>query len=127
MNTIQVEEYKRPSFKVEIPKVNTRYENGDTLMLQGKALSYAGVPVQGARVSYRVERKAAYWWRWSPGINNTTEVLKTAETITDGEGRFDVEMPLVLPEEALNSRLYYNFIVTADVTDISGETRLKMQ
>ncbi|MCI6120088.1 MAG: MG2 domain-containing protein [Prevotella sp.] len=124
MNTIQVEEYKRPSFKVEIPKVNTRYENGDTLMLQGKALSYAGVPVQGARVSYRVERKAAYWWRWSPGINNTTEVLKTAETITDGEGRFDVEMPLVLPEEALNSRLYYNFIVTADVTDISGETRV---
>ena len=124
VNAIKVEEYKRPSFKVEIPKVNTRYQNGDTLLLQGKAMSYAGVPVQGARVSYRVERKAAYWWRWSPDINNTTEVLKTAETITDGEGRFDVEMPLVLPDEALNARLYYNFIVTADVTDISGETRV---
>ena len=119
---IKVEEYKRPSFKVEIPKVNSPYHNGDTLYVEGRAMSYAGVPVQGARVVYRVERKAALWWRASD--HGASEELLTEETITDGEGRFEVELPLVLPEEALATRRFYNFQVTADVTDISGETRV---
>lgn len=123
--TIRVEEYKRPTFKVEFPKVNSRYQNGDTLQLQGKALSYAGVPVQGARVSYKVTRNRAVWWMWyrDQGTNDN-EVMKTGETVTDGEGRFDVELPMILPEESLLTRMFYNFTVTADVTDISGETRI---
>ena len=119
---IKVEEYKRPTFKVELPKVNSRYQSGDTLQLQGKAMSYAGVPVQGAKVVYRVERKSAAWWRWYG--DNGDELLKTAETITDGEGRFDVELPLELPADAVNSLRFYNFVVTADVTDMGGETRV---
>lgn len=120
---IKVEEYKRPTFKVELPKVNSRYQRGDTLQLQGKAMSYAGVPVQGAKVVYRVERKTAAWWRWY-GDDNGNELLKTAETITDGEGRFDVELPLELPDDAVTPLRFYNFVVTADVTDMSGETRV---
>ncbi len=121
--TIRVEEYKRPTFKVEFPKVNSRYQNGDTLQLQGKALSYAGVPVQGARVSYKVTRNKALWWSWYRD-DNASEVMRTGETVTDGEGRFDVELPMILPEESLTTRMFYNFTVTADVTDISGETRI---
>ena len=123
--TIRVEEYKRPTFKVEFPKVNSPYHNGDTLQLQGKALSYAGVPVQGARVSYKVTRNRALWWTWRADFSiRENEVVKTGETITDGEGRFDVDLPMILPEEALTTRMFYNFTLTADVTDISGETRI---
>ena len=49
---IRVEEYKRPTFRVEFPKINKKYEAGDTLEVRAKALTYAGVPVQGARVKY---------------------------------------------------------------------------
>ena len=123
--SIRVEEYKRPTFKVEFPKVNSPYHNGDTLQLQGKALSYAGVPVQGARVSYKVTRNRALWWSWyREASGRGGEVMKSGETITDGEGRFDVELPMILPEETISTRMFYNFTVTADVTDISGETRI---
>lgn len=125
--TIRVEQYKRPTFKVEFPEVNSRYESGDTLLIQAKAVSYAGVPVQGATVKYRVYRKGSNWWRAryinSAIFNSGDELLKEAEGITDGDGRFEVELPLVLPEESKKIRTFYNFSVEADVTDISGETR----
>ena len=42
-----VEEYKRPTFGVEIEKAASRYAAGDTVRLAAKAKSFAGVPVQG--------------------------------------------------------------------------------
>lgn len=120
-SSIRVEQYKRPSFKVEFPEINTRYENGDTLSIQAKATSYSGMPVQGATVNYNVYRRKALWWR---GGVTTTEPYETllceATAITDGDGRFGVEVPLVMP--STEGRMFYNFCVEADVTDVSGET-----
>ena len=117
---IRVEEYKRPTFKVEFPTVNTKYQGGDTLSVKAKALSYAGVPVQGAKVKYRVVRRPALWWTpwYAKHIKNK---IAEEETITDGDGHFDVSIPLILPNDG-NNRMFYNFVVEADVTDISGET-----
>ena len=118
---IRVEEYKRPTFKVEFPTINTRYQGGDTLSVEAKAVSYAGVPVQGAKVKYRVVRRPSLWWSpWYRTEDNNT-IIKEEETITDGDGRFDVSLPLILPDET-GVRRFYNFTVEADVTDISGET-----
>ena len=61
---IRVEEYKRPTFHVEFPEVKQAYAAGDTLTVKGNAMTYAGVPVQGAKVSYKVVRRTAFWW-WS--------------------------------------------------------------
>ena len=118
---IRVEEYKRPSFKVEFPTINTRYQGGDTLSIEAKAVSYAGVPVQGARVKYRVVRRPSLWWSPWYRTDDSNVIIKEEETITDGDGRFDVALPLILPEET-GVRRFYNFTVEADVTDISGET-----
>ena len=117
---IRVEEYKRPTFKVEFPTVNTKYQGGDTLSVKAKALSYAGVPVQGAKVKYRVVRRPSLWWSpwYSKHVKNK---ITEEETITDGDGLFDVSIPLILPNDG-NDRMFYNFAVEADVTDISGET-----
>ena len=57
-----MEEYKRPTFEVEIPTVKELYADGDTLQVKGTARSYAGVAVQGAKVKYKVERQRATWW-----------------------------------------------------------------
>ena len=124
----RVEEYKRPTFHVDFAEVKQSYEAGDTLTVKGTALSYAGVPVQGAKVTYKVVRRTAFWW-WSYSRYWDTSALNyrsqgdevysgTAETNDDGT--FDVTMPLEMPETSYP--MFYHFVVTADVTDTAGET-----
>lgn len=127
-HSIKVEEYKRPTFEVEFPTVNQLYEDGDTVVVRAKARSYAGVPVQGAQVKYKVVRRQAYWWMsysryWGGGYIGTgsnDEEVSSGEGITDADGSFLVEMPMILPKTKYP--MFYNFVVMADVTDQAGET-----
>ncbi len=125
----RVEEYKRPTFHVDFPEVKQAYAAGDTLTVKAAAMSYAGVPVQGAKVSYKVVRRRAYWW-WSYsrywdtsviGHSSEGDEVYSGEGVTDGDGQFDVTMPLTMPETSYP--MFYQFVVTADVTDSAGETR----
>ena len=127
---IRVEEYKRPTFQVEFADYQETYRAGDTVRAQGKALTYAGVPVQGAKVKYTVRRKVAFWWMsysryWENGfvgssVNN--EVMKEGEAVTADDGTFMVEMPMLLPKDLGRRPMFYHFVVEADVTDLAGET-----
>ena len=124
----KVEEYKRPTFEVTFPTVNQRYEDGDTVVVKATARSYAGVPVQGAKVKYTVERRRAFWWfsysrYWGAGAFGTgsdDELIHQGEAVTDADGTFQVEMPMILPKTLYP--MFYNFVVRADVTDQAGET-----
>ena len=128
--SIRVEEYKRPTFQVEFPEYKESYQAGDTVHAEGKALSYAGVPVQGAKVKYTVRRRVAFWWMsyswyWESGFvgsGRQDEVLHEGEAITGDDGTFKVEMPLVVPKSNNNRPMYYSFVVETDVTDVAGET-----
>ena len=126
--SIRVEEYKRPTFEVKFDEMKEHYEAGDTVTVKATARSYAGVPVQGAAVKYKVVRRVALWWwnysrYWDTGVIGRTtneEEISSGETVTGDDGTFTVDMPMVLPES--KSPLFYNFVVTADVTDTAGET-----
>ena len=128
--TIRVEEYKRPTFQVEFPEYKESYEAGDTVHAQAKALTFAGVPVQGAQVKYTVRRRVAYWWMsyswyWQSGYMGRgmdEEIVGEGEAVTADDGTFFVDMPLVLPPDIGRSSMFYNFTVEADVTDVAGET-----
>ena len=113
---IRVEEYKRPTFHVDFTPYKETYKAGDVLELEAMALSYAGVPVQEAKVSYKVTRNVALWWRYM----GSGEEIYTGVTTTDADGRFVVKMPLVMPETP--HAMFYNYVVKADVTDAAGET-----
>ncbi len=123
-----VEEYKRPTFEVFIPQVTRDYEAGDTVEAVGHVRSYAGVPVQGATVKYKVMRRAAFWWMsysryWQTGYIGTGSddlLLAEGEAVTDDKGEFTADMPLVVPQSL--HPMFYNFVITADVTDQAGET-----
>ena len=125
---IRVEEYKRPTFQVEFQKVETDYAAGDTVTALATARSYAGVPVSGASVHYKVVRRLAFWWMgyssyWMTGRIGTAindELLAEGELTTADDGTFQVAVPLQLP--ATQNPMFYNFVVTADVTDQAGET-----
>ena len=125
---VRVEEYKRPTFEITFPKVNERYTWGDTVVVKASAKTYAGVPVQGAKVEYQVTRRNQLWW-W--GAGSAGQLVKTDSCVTREDGTFDVEIPL---EASLSGKdeadmsdfmriaRFFNFEVSAIVTDISGES-----
>ena len=128
----RVEEYKRPTYEVTFDEVTTHYKAGDTLAVQGQARSYAGVGVQGAKVKYTVKRRIAYWWLrysyyWDYGYigrrNDDTEIA-SGEVDTDEQGKFTVDVPLLLPDNDKSVRMFYQFVVETDVTDQAGESRV---
>lgn len=124
----RVEEYKRPTFEITFPKVNEKYNWGDTVVVKASAKTYAGVPVQGAKVEYLVTRRNQLWW-W--GAGSAGQLVKTDSCVTREDGTFDVEIPL---EASLSGKdetdmsnfmriaRFFNFEVSAIVTDISGES-----
>lgn len=124
----RVEEYKRPTFEITFPKVNEKYNWGDTVVVKASAKTYAGVPVQGAKVEYQVTRRNQLWW-W--GAGSAGQLIKTDSCVTREDGTFDVEIPL---EASLSGKdeadmsdfmriaRFFNFEVSAIVTDISGES-----
>ena len=128
--SISVEEYKRPAFQVEFADYQKSYQQGDTVHAQGKALTYAGVPVQGAKVKYTVRRKVAFWWMtysryWGQGhlgSSMDSEVMNEGETTTADDGTFMVDMPMLMPKDLGLRPMFYHFVVEADVTDMGGET-----
>ena len=128
--SISVEEYKRPTFQVEFADYQEPYQQGDTVHAQGKALTYAGVPVQGAKVKYTVRRKVAFWWMtysryWGQGYLGSgmdSEVMNEGETTTADDGTFMVDMPMLMPKDLGLRPMFYHFVVEADVTDMGGET-----
>ena len=128
--SISVEEYKRPTFQVEFADYQKSYQQGDTVHAQGKALTYAGVPVQGAKVKYTVRRKVAFWWMtysryWGQGhlgSSMDSEVMNEGETTTADDGTFMVDMPMLMPKDLGLRPMFYHFVVEADVTDMGGET-----
>ena len=124
----RVEEYKRPTFEITFPKVNKKYNWGDTVVVKATAKTYAGVPVQGAKVEYQVTRRNQLWW-W--GAGSAGQLVKTDSCVTREDGTFDVEIPLEasLPgknetdmNDFMRQARFFNFEVSAIVTDISGES-----
>ena len=125
---VRVEEYKRPTFEITFPKVNEKYNWGDTVVVKASAKTYSGVPVQGAKVAYQVTRRNQLWW-W--GAGSAGQLVKTDSCVTREDGTFDVEIPL---EASLSGKdeadmsdfmriaRFFNFEVSAIVTDISGES-----
>lgn len=116
----RVEEYKRPTFTVGTTVPDLAYAPGDTVIVEGKAETYTGLPVSGAGVRYHINVHAF------PYRGNASETVPvTGETVTDSAGHFRI--PVYLKKETATDRRpgfpdRYHYIVTADVTAENGET-----
>ncbi len=121
----QVEEYKRPKFEVTFEPVKGSYKLGETIVVKGKALAYAGSTVSDAEVSYRVVRQARfpYWWGWR-GMPRSEEMeITNGETTTGSDGTFTVTFKAI-PDLSIDRKTdpLFTFTVYADVSDINGES-----
>lgn len=121
---IQVEEYKRPKFEVEMLPFKGNYLLNDTLKVNGIAKAYAGSNITDAMVSYRVVRKPVWrgWWFWDMNFNETEIV--NGKTTTDDKGEFNVNFKAI-PDLSMpkSEHLVFNYQIYVDVTDMNGETQ----
>jgi uncharacterized protein YfaS (alpha-2-macroglobulin family) len=122
-----VEEYKRPRFEVVIERPKASYKLNQVVTVKATATSYAGFPIDNANVKYRIIRqpKYPYWfWWWGPSPENPAKEIAHGTAQTDAKGEFDLTF-LASGDEMVMSAYspYFVFTITADVSDISGETR----
>ncbi|MBJ6366839.1 alpha-2-macroglobulin family protein [Snuella sedimenti] len=122
-----VEEYKRPKFETKFNPVTETVKINDTVSIKGSALAYAGSSITNAKVVYRVHRKVQYprWYHWyRPWFHSEPQEISHGETSTDSNGRFEINFK-ALPDLSVdkNDLPIFNYEITADVTDLNGETR----
>ncbi len=127
-----VEEYKRPTFEVDIQKPEQSYRLRDTVTVNGTVRAYAGNQIDGAAVKYRVFRKARFlfpWLYYRQGLPNTSSMeITNGITTTDAQGKFTISFAAI-PDLSVSEQLQpvFDYTIEANVTDISGETRSKAE
>lgn len=125
--SISVEEYKRPKFEAKFKPVSDTYRVNDTVMVHGTAEGYAGSKVTDAQVTYTVKRVVNFpiWYgRHLPYYRNAPQEIAHGTTFTDDHGNYSIKFKaipdLAAPQEGMP---IFNYEVSADVTDLNGETR----
>lgn len=114
--SFMVSDYKLPTFEVtstDIERPENEHSGGK---ISGCAMTYSGFPVGDAQVKASMKVSTGYWW-W----RSESPVFFTAETATDSEGNFTIEIPATAISGAPSS--HGLFIVDIDVTSPQGETR----
>ncbi|WP_370214381.1 MG2 domain-containing protein, partial [Mesoflavibacter profundi] len=122
-----VEEYKRPKFEANFNPITETFKINDSITIKGNAKAYAGSNISDAKVTYTLKRKVQYptWWYWRrPYFNSEPQEITHGETKTNNKGEFDITFKAI-PDQSVDqkSQPVFNYEVTADVTDINGETR----
>lgn len=111
---INVEDFKLPTFEVNLTQARENYTAGDSVRIEGKATSYAGFPISNSKVRYSVSLSEIM-----PYIKNRhiTNDAIYGETMTDINGCFQISY------QTSNRDVRSIYMVEAFVTDISGETQ----
>ncbi|MHC4567452.1 MAG: alpha-2-macroglobulin family protein, partial [Planctomycetota bacterium] len=124
-----VEEYKRPKFRVQLDAPDEAPRLDAEVVVPGTATAYTGAAIGGADVSWSVVRQIRFpiwcWWaRWSYPSYGTEQVIAHGSAITESDGSFSIMFTAepdlaILPED----EPVFAYRIHADVTDTTGETR----
>lgn len=114
---LQVEEYRRPTFRVELDRKRAQVADG-CITLPLLAERYSGVPEEGARVTgtFRWQNH----WRFCR-MNRYYGTLSLDTLETDAQGRLVLRIPIPSDAEMLKQGLQAS--VKVDVLSPTGETQ----
>ncbi len=126
--SFSVEEYKRPKFETTFKPITETIKINDSVTVKGEAIAFAGSTITNAKVVYRVKRNVQYpnWYYWYNRYAYTSEAqeITKGETSTDAKGHYEITFKAIPDESVDKANLpIFNYEVSADVTDINGETR----
>lgn len=117
---IRVEEYKRPTFRVDLLPVEGEVSFGDTAIIRGKAATFSAVPLQGGEVTYRIIRQPLPLRGYRHGGNVYEEVAE-GKTVVGGDGMFAFGFTPEKPES--DDDAYRSYRISAMLTGQGGETQ----
>ena len=125
--SFSVEEYKRPKFKTEFKSITESIRVNNIIKVHGFAKSFSGSNITDATVVYRVHRKVQYpsWYYWRrPNFNSEAQEIINGETVSDNSGAFSIKFKAI-PDANVSkeNNPIFSYEITADVTDVNGETR----
>src|SRR5690606_37067206 len=115
--------------ETQFEPVTETYQLNDTITIKGTAVAFAGSNITDAKVVYRVHRKVQYppWFYWHRpygGYGSEAQEITHGETITDAEGKFSIDFAAIPDLTVSKDNLpVFTYEITADVTDLNGETR----
>ncbi len=128
---IRVEEYKRPTFEVNLNRIEGSYIVNDEITVTGNAKSFSGMKIDGAEVKFRVQRRPQFdfhrYFFFMPLNQNPVEIVHgtvTADENGDFKFTFKAEPD---PMAGTAPDVAFNYITSVDITDHSGETRSASQ
>lgn len=116
MTWVTVSDYKLPTYELITDKVTST--PGQPVIIDGKAVTYAGFPVGNAKVSLSLSNVSP--WRWWC-FNDLSPSFYTAETTTNDDGTYR----FVLTPELLDGAPQPDALFVAKLTAVSpsGESR----
>lgn len=114
---IRVEEYKRPSFEVQLKQPTNAYTFGDTIAINGNVQYLMGTPVQDAQVRYTITKEPfnRFWWIDTHWVH---EIVASGTLGTDEKGAFTINFT----PQADEDNAFFNYAVEVTVTDANGES-----
>lgn len=127
--SFRVEEYKRPKFYVELESPKEAARLNTDVEVGGKATSYTGAPIDGAKLTYRVVRNVRYptWWYWRywrPYPRGDAQEIANGITKTEVDGSFKISFKAIPdPKVERESEPTFQYTIEVAVTDSTGETR----
>lgn len=127
--TISVEEYKRPTFEVDFAPITASYSLNDSIKTSGTATAFSGAKLSNAKVSYAITRKTEFkpWYYGGysrPYFGEEEQEITSGETKTDSDGNFEIVFKAIPDTDSdVSAQPVFIYEVTANVTDINGETR----
>lgn len=118
-HSIRVEEYRRPTFQVEMDEAPSITLPVDSITLTGRAMTYSQWPVGNARVTGSYQWQQSWWYRsYSPSKAHDIDTI-----YTDAEGKFSIRVPI--SKELSNEDLRWGRVLhlSVDVLSPEGETQ----
>lgn len=117
-SSVMVSDFKLPTFEAEFTSVERDVPTPGAVRLTGKARTYSGMPVIGAKVDVTIE--GASRWRW---FAPEGQELVSTEVTTDAAGVFTVDISAAdLDKKNYEGEKFQNFIALAVVTSATAET-----
>lgn len=120
---VRVEEYKRPTFKVDIEPLKEEVAFGKPVKIAGTASTFSGVALQTGEVKWQITSRP-FWLRlYMPNPFDHTYAQVASGTATINE-KGDFSFSFIPERTNTNERnlIFQSYEVTATLTDSKGET-----
>lgn len=117
---VQVEEYKRPTFRIDLPPLKEEVAFGDEVIVRGKALAFSGAPLTVGELAYRVMLRPAFFR--SRYDSRAGEQAAEGKATLNKDGSFAFAFRPEREGDA-DSLAFRSYEIIATLTDDKGETQ----